>query len=379
MSNIYKPIRALSRRKKMVAPTHFPKDGVFKYFFIALFIAIAALAFWVAKPFINALLASAVVAYVFYPIYNWLGRFIKYRNLRAALVSAFIVLLFIGPLFLVIESAAPDARYVYIRAKQKILTGEILDVTCPVGKETTLCRLSNSIQELVRNPDVRYYLEDVAGKGTNFIITKISGVVLALPIIFLNLFVTFFAVFYFLRDGKQLVDHIKNLLPIRPKHREHIFQKLQDTTHAVVYGSLVIAIIQGALGGLGFWFFGVSSPLLWGVVMALFALVPFVGTAIIWLPAGLVMLAAGSSEGNPALVWKGIGLLLYGFFIISGIDNILKPQLIGDRAGVHPVLILIGVLGGLAVFGFAGFIIGPLVLAVFKVFLDIYQREYEEA
>jgi len=363
----------------MPAATHFPKDGVFKYFFIVLFIAISALAFWVAKPFINALLMSAVVAYVFYPVYNKLERLIKYKNLRAAIVSAFILLLFIGPLFLVIEAAAPDARYVFVRAKQKILTGEVLDVSCPVGKETTLCKISNRIQLFAQDPEVRYYLGDVVSKVTNFVIAKISGIVFALPIIMLNLFVTFFAVFYLLKDGTALIDKIKRLLPIRVKHREHIFDKLRDTAHAVVYGSLVIAIIQGALGGLGFWMFSVSSPLLWGFMMALFALVPFVGTAVIWLPAAIVMIATGSSEGDPVLTWKGIGLLLYGFFIISGIDNILKPMLIGGRAGVHPVLILIGVLGGLAVFGVAGFIIGPLVLAVFKVFLDIYQREYEEA
>ncbi len=362
-----------------MASTHFPKDGVFKYFFIALFIAITALTLWVARPFINALLASAVVAYVFYPIYNKLERYIRYRNVRAVIVSAFIVLLFIAPLFLIIQTAAPDARYVYIRAKQKVLTGEIIDVQCPVGKENALCTLSNRIQALVREPDTRYYLEEVVGKVTNFFLNKTSELVFSLPVIFINLFVTFFAVFYLLRDGKQLVAHIKSLLPIHPRHREHIFQKLSDTAHAVVYGSLVVAIIQGTLGGLGFLAFGVSSPILWGLMMALFALVPFVGTAVIWLPTALVMIATGSTEGDPVVTWKGIGLLLYGFFIISGIDNVLKPMLIGDRAKVHPVLILIGVLGGLAAFGAAGFIIGPLVLAVFKVFLDIYKREYEEA
>ncbi len=358
---------------------HFPKDGVFKYFFIILFIAIFALALWVTSPLLNALLASAVVAYVFYPLYNWLGRFLKSKNLRAVLVSAFIVLLFIGPLFLVIESTAPDARYVYVRAKQKILTGELFDVSCPVGKETALCALSARVQEVVKDPEVRYYLDDVVSKATNFILTKASGLVFALPIIFINLFVTFFAVFYLLRDGKTLADNIKNLLPINPHHREHIFKKLKDVAHAVVYGSLVIAIIQGTLGLIGFWSFGISSPLFWGFIMAIFALVPFVGTAVIWLPAALVMIATGSSEGDPTMLWKGVGLLLYGFFIISGIDNFLKPMLIGDRAGVHPVLIMIGVLGGLAIFGFAGFIIGPLVLAVFTAFLDIYRREYEEA
>ena len=358
---------------------HFPKDGVFKYFFILLFIAVAALALWVAKPFINALLASAVVAYVFYPIYNKLARVIKYKNLRAALVSAFILMLFLAPLFLVIESAAPDARFVYVRAKQKILTGELLDVSCPPGKETVLCKISNRIQELVQDPDIKYYLEESVGKVTSFILGTTSGLVFALPVIFINLFVTFFAVFYFLRDGKKLIEYVKRIMPINPRHRTRVFKQFEETTHAVVYGSLLIALIQGTLGGLGFWIFGVSSPLLWGLMMAIFALVPFVGTAIIWLPAAVVMIATASAAGDPTAVWKGIGLLLYGFFIISGIDNVLKPVLIGDRAKVHPVIILVGVLGGLTVFGFAGFIIGPLVLAVFKAFLDIYRTEYEES
>jgi predicted PurR-regulated permease PerM len=361
-----------------MASKHFPKDGVFKYFFIMLFIGLALLALWVARPFINALLASAVVAYVFYPIYIKLEKYVKYRNVRAALVSAFIILLFIGPLFLIVDSAAPDARYVYVRAKQKILAGELIDVSCPVGKETTLCAVSQRIQQFVKDPDVRYYLEDAVNKGTSFILSTTSAIVFALPIIFINLFVTFFAIFYFLRDGKELTNYIKHLLPVNPNHKERIFKMFQNTAHAVVYGSLVVALIQGALGGLGFWMFGVSSPLLWGVVMALFALVPFVGTAVIWLPTGLIMLLTGTADGDATLVWKGAGLLLYGFFIVSGIDNVLKPMLIGERSGVHPVLILVGVLGGLAVFGAVGFIIGPLVLAVFKAFLDIYHREYEE-
>jgi predicted PurR-regulated permease PerM len=363
----------------MAKEAHFSKDGVFKYFFIVLFFLIGGLAFLVARPFINALLASAVVAYVFHPVYIWLGKFARSQNLRAALVSAAIILLFIMPLFFVIDSAAPDARYVYVRAKQKILQGELIDVTCPVGKETTLCRFSNQMHAWAKQPDVRYYLEDLVSKVTNFIVNKTSDIILALPIIFINLFVTFFAVFFLLRDGQTLAVRVKNLLPINPKHREHIFQKLQDTSHAVVYGSLVIALLQGAVGGVGFALFGVASPLLWGVVMAICALIPFVGTSIIWLPASIGIILSGSGSGDAAMIWKGVGLLLYGFFIISGIDNILKPSLIGNRAGIHPVLVLVGALGGLAAFGIVGFIIGPLVLAVFKSFLDIYHREYEEA
>jgi predicted PurR-regulated permease PerM len=361
-----------------MAAQRFPRDGVFKYFFIGLFVLIAGLTFWVAKPFIGALITSAVVAYVFQPLYRFLNKRIKSRNLCAVIVSALILLLFISPLLLVIESAAPDARFAYVRAKQKIMTGEFLDVKCPSPNETFLCRMQTRLQDFLQQPDVKYYISDLVSKVTGFIIDRISGIVLALPSIFLNLFVTFFAVFYLLRDGQELVKTVKDLIPIHPRHREHIFRRLQETTSAVILGSLLIAVIQGVCGGLGFWAFGVSSPLLWGFVMAIFALVPFVGTAVIWLPAAIGIIAAGSSEGNVAVIWKGIGLLLYGFFIISGIDNVLKPSLIGDRAKIHPVLILVGVLGGLATFGLVGFILGPLILAVFKVFLDIYKQEYEE-
>jgi predicted PurR-regulated permease PerM len=363
----------------MAKATHFPKDGVSKYLFIGMFVLVAALAFWVARPFLNAVIVSAVVAYVFRPLYLWLNRRIKYRNVCALLVSLFILLLFIMPLFLLIESAAPDARFAYVRAKQKIMSGEFIEVTCPSRDESFLCRLQSRASDFMQQPDIKYQVSDAVSKVTGFIVEKISSVVLALPIILLNLFVIFFSVFYLIRDGDLLVENAKSILPIHSRHREHIFRRLKETARAVIFGALVVAVIQGALGGLGFLMFGVSSPLLWGVIMALFALVPMVGTAVIWVPAGIGMILAGSAENNPVLVWKGIGLLIYGAVIVAGIDNVLKPMLISDQAKIHPVLILVGVLGGLAAFGISGFIVGPLIIATFKVFIDIYRQEYEES
>ncbi len=363
----------------MAKSEHFPKDGVSKYFFVGLFVVVVGLTFWVAKPFLNALITSAVVAYIFRPLYLWLNKKIRYKNICALLVSAFILLLFIAPLFLLIESAAPDARFAYVRAKQKIMTGEFIDVTCPAPNEHFLCRWQSRVRDFLQQPDIKYQVSDTVSKVTGFVIEKVSSIVLALPMILLNLFVIFFSVFYLLRDGDLLVANVKSILPIHPLHREHIFKRLQETARAVIFGSLVVAVIQGALGGLGFLVFGISSPLLWGMVMALFALVPFVGTAMIWVPAGIGLILAGSAENNPALVWKGMGLLIYGAVIVSGIDNVLKPMLISDQAKIHPVLILVGVLGGLAAFGISGFIVGPLIIATFKVFMDIYKQEYKEA
>jgi predicted PurR-regulated permease PerM len=262
----------------------------------------------------------------------------------------------------------------YIRAKQHILTGDILDIDC-AGKETLLCRGSIVLKGWVEDPEVKFYLQDLLGRFASMAIEKTSNVLFSLPSIILQIIITFFILFYLFKDGPELVKKCKDLLPLKRKYKAMVYLKLKETTHAVMYGSILIAMIQGALGALGFWFFGIKAFVIWGLVMAIFALVPFVGTAIIWIPAGLFLIAKGATQGNTMMVWKGVGLLIYGTFIISSADNILKPKLIGDRAGLHPVIVLLGVLGGLSLFGFAGFIIGPLILTTLKSFIDIYQKE----
>jgi predicted PurR-regulated permease PerM len=171
------------------------------------------------------------------------------------------------------------------------------------------------------------------------------------------------------------MEKLKKIMPLKLHHQKQVFQQLDETTYAIIYGSLLIAAVQGAAGALGFFIFGVSSPVAWGVMMAIFALLPFIGTAIIWLPVTAVMIVQGLSTNSPNITLKGIGLLLYCAIIVSSMDNVLKPHIIGKKARIHPVLVLLGVLGGLAFFGFVGFIIGPLILAVFMTFLDIYEKE----
>jgi len=350
---------------------------IFKYNFIFFFLVIVALTFYVAKPFINAILASAVIAFTFSPVYHYLYKKTNRKNISALIVSVAIILLILVPLVLLIQTAAPEAQYAYIRAKQKILSGDLLAIDC-AGKESMLCSLDNKIREFVELPELKFYLQDILGKATSSAIKITTDLILSLPKILIHIFLTFFIVFYLLRDGGTFVQQLKRLIPFKAVHQAHIFDKLKNTTHAVIYGSIVVAIIQGLLGGLGFFAFGVPSSLFWGMVMTVTALIPFVGTALIWAPAALVMIGTGTTINDPVLTWKGVGLFFYGLLIISGIDNILKPKLIGERAKIHPVLVIIGVLGGLAVFGIVGFIIGPLTLALFKAMLDIYEREKAE-
>ena len=202
-----------------------------------------------------------------------------------------------------------------------------------------------------------------------------SGLKDSIPIFILHLFILLFVMFFLFRDGKVFVDKIERLLPLKVRYRQHIFKKLSDMTYAVVYGSIIIAMIQGALGGIGFFIFGLSSPLLWGIVMVFAALIPYIGSTIIWFPAALMLIFNGYINLETTLMIKGILLMIYGIFVIGTVDNILKPKIIGDKAGLHPILVMLGVVGGLSLFGFIGVIVGPIILAMLVAFVDIYEEE----
>lgn len=346
-------------------------------FFIGLIVIVGVLSFFIARPFLDALLTGGVITYVFHPLFLWLNRRIKSRNLCALIISVFIILLLTAPIYFLLQVSVTDLRLSYIHIKQKILTGEIIDIGC-IGQSTAVCKFSGLLQNIVNDRETRVYIEDILSRATVFFITKISEFILALPRTLLNIGVTFFIIFYLLKDGDFFIKRIKDVIPLKKSHQEHIFQKLKDTFHAVIYGSILVALIQGALGALGFYFFGFKSALLWGGLIAVFALVPIMGTAIVWGPAGLFLILASTVSGDSLLFWQGIGLLVYGAVVISTIDNILKPKLIGDRAGVHPILVLVGALGGLAFFGIVGFVVGPLILALLNVLLEIHEKERKE-
>ena len=215
---------------------------------------------------------------------------------------------------------------------------------------------------------MRYHLQTSIERMTTAFSKKISEFVFAIPTIALGIFVTFFTLFYLFKDGKNVVDKIKRVLPLNMQDQRRVFQRINETTYAIIYGSLLVAAIQGVVGGVGYFFFGIPSPIIWGIFTAIFALIPVVGTAIVWVPLAIILLI----QGFPM---QGVGLLLYGVFIIGSMDNILRPFIVGKKAKIHPVLVLLGVLGGLAVFGFIGFVIGPLILAIFMTFLEIYENE----
>ena len=347
----------------------------FKYFYVLFFLAVFYLTYLIVQPLMGALVLGAVIAYIFYPLFLIANKKIKNKDISAFLISIFIILLFSIPSVIIIDNAGKEAQYFYIRAKQKLATGELVELDCSPEYQSVPCAIAEKLKKGFENPQIKRYTDDILSKFSEYILTQASALVFKLPEIVLNLFVAFFVSFYLFIDGKQFVERFKRLLPIDPKYQKEIHVKIDAVTHAVIYGSLIIALIQGALGALGFLIFGVPSPILWGLVMSLFALMPILGTPVVWAPAGIFMVIDGLVDGQTSAIIRGVGLLIYGTLVISTVDNILKPKLIANKADIHPVVVLIGVLGGLSMLGFIGFIAGPLILALFQAVLEVYEKE----
>ena len=196
------------------------------------------------------------------------------------------------------------------------------------------------------------------GRGTaNFIIT---------------LLLMLYLLFFFLRDGGELSRRIKNAIPLREEQHRALFSKFTIVTRAMFRGNLLVAAVQGALGGLIFWVLGIHAAVLWAVVMAFLSLLPAVGAAAVWLPVAIYFLATGA-------VWKGLVLIAYGAFVIGLVDNLLRPYLVGKDTQMPDYVVLISTLGGIAIFGLDGLVIGPVIAAMFIAIWDIFSASTQTA
>jgi len=342
------------------------------YFFVIFFVLIIYVSFLVIKPFIAALVASAILAYIFNPLYRRLNKKLKRPNLSASLISILMIILILIPLFFLATAAVDESKQIrtfYLITKQKIVAGNLVDLGCN-GNSGALCSISTKVNEMLEQGEVKTYMESAILKVATSIVNITSSFLLSIPFILLNLIIIAMATFVLLKDGDLLVQRIQNLLPLRKNHQKEIMRKFSEISYALIYGQVVIAVLEGLVAAVAFTLAGVSSPLLWASMVTILAFIPVIGGTIVWVPALIIKMVAGDTSA--------VVIILIGGVIISLIDNIARPKIIGDRAQIHPVIILIGVLGGLKLFGILGFIIGPVILALFLTFVRIYEREKDE-
>ncbi len=323
-----------------------------KYFFLASFLGIVLLSIYLIKSYIITIVGAILLSYIFYPIYKKINSKIKSKKISSFLTTFLVVIIIIIPLIFAANALISESVQVFYSTKNLDLSSIEATAAAHLGEDVHIGK----------------YITDNLNKITLGIARGTSEFLVSLPKKIISLFVMLFLMYFLFMEGKGITDKLRMHIPLKNNQKEELAKRFSNVIYASIYGMIVTAFVQGAIGALGFWIFGVNSPILWGLVTIIVAILPFVGAALVWLPAALFKLAAGET-------FNGLGLLIYGMFIISTIDNFIRPAIIGSRANIHPAVVLLGVLGGIEIFGFLGIIIGPLILSIMTIFLDLYLVE----
>ena len=333
--------------------------------FLLLVIAVSLAFAWVLLPFYGAILWAVVAAILFAPLYRRLARLFRQRCSWAALATLLIVIVIvILPLTLVSAALLQEVYNVYAAIQSGQLNfGRIFQQlfdALPAWATNLLDRF-----ELTNLAAVQERLSATLVRGSQFLATQAINIGQHTFDFILNLFVMLYLLFFLLRDGAWLSRRIEAAIPLRAEQKRALFEKFIVVIRATVKGNVIVALIQGALGGLIFWFLGIAAPLLWAVLMALLSLLPAVGSALVWFPVAVYLVVTGAT-------WQGILLLAYGVLVIGLVDNVLRPTLVGKDTKMPDYVVLVSTLGGLALFGIHGFVLGPVIAALFMAAWAIF-------
>jgi predicted PurR-regulated permease PerM len=336
-----------------------------------LLVVVVSLAFaWIIIPFYGAVLWGTISAIVFAPLYRRLLQAMPQRRTLAAVATVLIiVVLVILPFILISLVLVQEAASVY----ESVQSGELnfdryfqqIVAQLPSWAANLLARFG-----LTNLSAVEQKLSVALAAGSQFITSQIINIGQNTFNFVISLLLMLYLLFFLLRDGNELSLRIRHAIPLRPEQKRALFEKFTVVIRATVKGNIAVALVQGALGGLIFWLLGIHAPLLWAVLMAFLALVPAVGAGLVWLPVALFFLMTGAT-------WQGIVLIAYGVLVISVVDNILRPILVGQDTKLPDYVVLISTLGGISIFGVNGFVLGPVIAAMFMAVWHILSTSAE--
>lgn len=335
--------------------------------FLALVIAISALFAWIIWPFYGAVFWGTVLAILFMPLDRRLRRSLRQRRTLAALASLTIILVMvILPLAVITALVLQEASAIYQRVQSGDLNfgryfQRVFDAL-PAWIGNLLDRFG-----LTNLGVIQKRLSDALTKSSRFLATQAFAIGQNALDFAASFLVMIYLLFFLLRDGEELSMRIKNSIPLRSEHLRELSTAFTAVLRATVKGTIVVAIVQGAMGGLIFWILQIHAPILWAVLMAVLSLLPAVGAAVVWLPVAIHLLVTGST-------WQGLVLIAWGVLVIGLIDNVLRPILVGREARMPDYVVLISTLGGIALLGVNGLVIGPMIAAMFIAVWDIASR-----
>lgn len=335
--------------------------------FLLFLVVVTVLFLVLLKPFFGPIFWACAIAVIFYPVQRRLrAKYENSPNLTALVTLTLCVVIVIIPVLVVATSVVQEGLNLY----QRLDEGKIDPATYLDRIREAFPLVNTALEGLGIDPvSLRQRAMDVAVSGSRAIAQQALAVGQNTFQFFLALGVMVYLAFFLLRDGPALTELLIKALPLGDDRERLLFTKFSEVTRATVKGNLVVAVTQGTLGGLAFWVLDIPGPFLWGVVMAVLSLIPAVGAGLIWVPVAIYLMAVGE--------WlSGTLLTVYGIGVIGLVDNILRPILVGRDTKLPDYVVLLSTLGGLVLFGINGFVIGPLIAALFIAFWGIFIREF---
>jgi predicted PurR-regulated permease PerM len=337
-------------------------------FLLLLVTGISLLFFAMIRPFITALFLGAIFSGLAQPVYR---RFVRWFRGRKALASIITLILF----FIVI--LGPLAGFMGIVTNQAFQVSESVgpwvqqQMSQPDQLDRLIARLPFADAVAPYTDQIQQKVAELAGSLGGFVVRSLAAVTRGTVQVLFLLFVMLYAMFFFLKDGGNVLGRILYYMPLSSDDEHRMLDKFVSVTRAMVKGTLLIGIVQGALAGAGFAVVGIPAAVFWGTVMAVLSIVPGVGTALVWGPAVIYLLAVGQTGA-------GIGLGLWCGAVVGTVDNLMRPWLVGRDTQMPDLFILLGTLGGLFLFGAAGVLIGPIVAALFITVWELYGEAFRE-
>jgi len=351
-----------------------------EYILVSLFFLIAAAFFYlfyrIMVPFFVPITWAAVLVILFYPLYEKLLKHVKTKGLASTLMCLIIIIIIIGPIAYLFVALINEATVAVVKVNEMYKTGqlnEMFSFDVP-WFESLKVKLSQYYDMSKINFDE--IAKDAVDNVSGIIVNQTTWLVANGTKTVFYFLLMIFSMYYFFKDGEKVVLKIRRLLPLTPNQINVTFKQLRDIIQATMYGGVVVALIQGLIGGILFFAIGIPSPVFWGAIMAFLSIIPFLGAFIIYIPAGIILILGGSYI-------KGLIVIGLGTIVISQIDNILRPMLMSGKTSMHPLLLFFTIMGGIYIFGLLGLVIGPLVTAIFLTVLKIFEfklhPEYEQS
>lgn len=312
------------------------------------------------QPFLEVIAWATVLAVVFFPAYRGIRAWVRRPWAASALAVLLVVATVLAPLVFISTAVLNELQGMAASVKAN-LDRLRSDPQAAAQLQAGLDRLKGAID--VESVLSEENLSAFATRASQWLLERSAGLVGGLLSILVSFGFAIFTLFYLFRDGDGVVERLPSILPLDRSRAEALLRRAHEIITASVYGVVIIAVIQGTLGGLMFWVLGLPSPMLWGVVMTFLSTLPMLGSGLVWGPAAVFLGVTGQ--------WGKMGVLVvWGALVIGTVDNFLRPRLVGSRTRMHDLFVFFSVLGGLAAFGIIGLLLGPVILGVTFVLLD---------